>query len=716
MILHNFFILTIFLCCYSWAVDPCSELKCKKPLTACPETRDGQESCQCAIKCSQTEPKSKLVTTKFGNLTLKFDSRVVPLAKQGGASCYQSACMNGGTCYTNYNVYNTQPITTTTTTSAPSIRPLCSCQAQFSGSRCELYNPSNNVPQEGWNNLCRVYNDKNMNICQNGGQCVYISDNKVACVCPSTFVGQYCEIPVYEECSGPANAQCHREYGKCLPNGDCQCNPNHTGTKCDIPISSTAQVNPVTTTRATQSPVQSCLTYFCQNGGTCRPTNYDPYVICLCPPSFTGSRCEIYVSPPTPQPQTAPPSPCQTQQYCYNGGTCQPSSYKPFAYCLCPIGYTGTRCEICLTVTTPAPSPVSPCSNQQYCYNGGTCQPSSYEPFAYCLCPIGYTGSRCEICLTTIATQPATLPPSPCQTQQYCYNGGTCQPSSYKPFAYCLCPIGYTGTRCEICLTVTTPAPSPVSPCSNQQYCLNGGTCRATNYSPYAICICPPNYTGTKCEICIAAPVTVPATTKSTCQTQVFCLNGGTCRPTNYSPYAMCICPPNYTGSRCEICVSSPVTSSPGCLANYCLNGGTCESISMDPYVSCRCPPNFTGTRCEICVGSGPGTSGLSSGTPRCNFTVSVRNDGAYVARFKLMYSIDGITQPLEVSNSIAARQTQSITIPYFAKDLVVISEKLFFDWYTIFTDTGINMQTKCTKCYKVWGAVTNPQWDYLLC
>lgn len=143
----------------------------------------------------------------------------------------------------------------------------------------------------------------------------------------------------------------------------------------------------------------------------------------------------------------------------------------------------------------------------------------------------------------------------------------------------------------------------------------------------------------------------------------------------------------------------------------------------MDPYIACKCPPNYTGTRCEICIGGGGGgvpgleTSLLGlSGTPRCNFTVSVRNDGAYVARFKLMYSIDGITQPLMVSNNIVARNTKSITIPYYARNLVVIVEKLFFDWFPILTDTNINMQTKCTKCYKVWGAVTNPKWDYLLC
>jgi hypothetical protein len=51
-----------------------------------------------------------------------------------------------------------------------------------------------------------------MNICQNGGQCVFISDGKVACVCPSSFVGQYCELPVYIQCNGQPNCLCHRDY------------------------------------------------------------------------------------------------------------------------------------------------------------------------------------------------------------------------------------------------------------------------------------------------------------------------------------------------------------------------------------------------------------------------------------------------------------------------------------------------------------------------
>jgi hypothetical protein len=80
-----------------------------------------------------------------------------------------------------------------------------SCQNQFTGSRCELYNSNSNqnsqtssntnnnynannnnnnnnnyvntnnvIPQP--TNLCNVYTSMNRNICQNGGQCVFISN------------------------------------------------------------------------------------------------------------------------------------------------------------------------------------------------------------------------------------------------------------------------------------------------------------------------------------------------------------------------------------------------------------------------------------------------------------------------------------------------------------------------------------------------------------
>jgi hypothetical protein len=103
---------------------------------------------------------------------------------------------------------------------------------------------------------------------------------------------------------------------------------------------------------------------------------------------------------------------------------------------------------------------------------------------------------------------------------------------------------------------------------------------------------------------------------------------------------------------------------------------------------------------------------------PRCNFTVSLQNDGAYTARFKVQYDIDGIRQPVLVSRKLHwIGQVATITIPYYAQNILVSLEKYgFFSWVGIAQDTGINTQNACTKCYKTWHTVTDSRWDYVIC
>ncbi len=106
-----------------------------------------------------------------------------------------------------------------------------------------------------------------------------------------------------------------------------------------------------------------------------------------------------------------------------------------------------------------------------------------------------------------------------------------------------------------------------------------------------------------------------------------------------------------------------------------------------------------------------------STSVPRCNLTIGVQNDGAYTARFRVAYTIDGIQQGVIFSPNLPfIGNTAYITIPYYSKNIVVSVERLGFTWAGIFQDTGIDVAKQCTKCYKVWGAVTDPRWDYLEC
>ena len=66
------------------------------------------------------------------------------------------------------------------------------------------------------------------------------------------------------------------------------------------------------------------------------------------------------------------------------------------------------------------------------------------------------------------------------------------------------------------------------------------------------------------------------------------CMNGGTCLPVNGG--YQCMCPPGYSGMRCEI--------RDACQSNPCMNGGTCQPVNGG--YQCMCPPGYSGMRCEI--------------------------------------------------------------------------------------------------------------------
>ncbi|XP_078595284.1 neuropilin-1-like [Branchiostoma floridae x Branchiostoma japonicum] len=109
--------------------------------------------------------------------------------------------------------------------------------------------------------------------------------------------------------------------------------------------------------------------------------------------------------------------------------------------------------------------------------------------------------------------------------------------------------------------------------------CTNGGTC--VNRPDGFLCLCLPEYVGTRCEDtagvdhCASSP----------------CTNAGTC--VNGPDSFQCLCPPEYVGTRCE-----DAAGVDHCASSPCTNVGTC--VNGPDSFQCLCPPEYVGTLCQV--------------------------------------------------------------------------------------------------------------------
>ncbi len=45
----------------------------------------------------------------------------------------------------------------------------------------------------------------NVNLCNNGGKCISITDSKFQCICPPSYAGVYCETISFKPCEDQNN-------------------------------------------------------------------------------------------------------------------------------------------------------------------------------------------------------------------------------------------------------------------------------------------------------------------------------------------------------------------------------------------------------------------------------------------------------------------------------------------------------------------------------
>ncbi|XP_008263640.4 tyrosine-protein kinase receptor Tie-1 isoform X1 [Oryctolagus cuniculus] len=115
---------------------------------------------------------------------------------------------------------------------------------------------------------------------------------------------------------------------------------------------------------------------------------------------------------------------------CLHGGVCHDHDGE----CVCPPGFTGTRCEQACREGRFGQSCQEQCPGTSGCRGLTFCLPDPYG----CSCGSGWRGSQCQE-----ACAPGHFG-ADCRLQCQCQNGGTCD-----RFSGCVCPSGWHGVHCE---------------------------------------------------------------------------------------------------------------------------------------------------------------------------------------------------------------------------------------------------------------------------
>nr|XP_051676393.1 protein crumbs homolog 1 isoform X2 [Oryctolagus cuniculus] len=196
--------------------------------------------------------------------------------------------------------------------------------------------------------------------------------------------------------------------------------------------------------------------------------------------------------------------------------------------------------------------------NPNPCLHGGNCEDVYYS--YHCYCPLGWSGTHCELNVDECFSSP-------------CIHGNC---SDQLAAYHCRCEPGYTGVNCEV----------HIDNCQGHQ-CANGATCisETDGYS----CQCSENFTGKFCR-----HSRLPSVVCGNEKTNHTCYNGGNC--TELQAEFKCTCRPGFTGEWCEKDIDE-------CASDPCFHGGLCRDLHG--RFQCICDVAFAGERCELDLADG---------------------------------------------------------------------------------------------------------------
>merc|ERR1711871_828822 len=386
----------------------------------------------------------------------------------------------------------------------------CTCHLGFKGALCETTHCPND--------------------CNGHGKCG-VKDMNAHCFCEGQWKGEDCSEV---KCLG--DTECSSR-GTCVA-GVCHCNGNYSGAACQL----------------------NCP-------GDCNaPYGICEYGRCMCLSGYTGEGCEQHICPDD----------------CAGNGKCDFHTGK----CICDDGFTGDNC----TESTPCP---------KNCHGKGQCRKNDKGQF-YCQCNDARYSGDCS----TLA----------CPGTPVCSSNGLCRNGT------CFCDTGYTGLACEQ-PTCPKGAIDGVE-CSGRQ-----GNCVAGK------CECSPGFSGHDCSIicpalcrkhgtCVNAPGQPLICNCSDgwkgdqCQSRTCdhkCHNYGECSLNKETGHDTCVCNVGWSGPSCGI------STCPEHGGQVCAGHGVCANTAMGQH--CECHDGYSGISClkRTCKNECSGYGVCKEGVCKCD-------------------------------------------------------------------------------------------------